>query len=158
MLLATIQNDLKTALKEKNELQVSTLRLLLAETHNRQIALRQVSTPSSTRGAQDEKITDDQVINVIRQQVKQRQESVEAYEKGGRQELADKESKELLILSKYLPQEMSPQELEKIVKEVIVEVGAQGVGDFGKVMGVVMGKVKGRIDGAKVSEAVKKLL
>lgn len=145
MLLATIQNDLKTALKEKNELQVSTLRLLLAETHNRQIE-------------KQAELTEEDIVAVLRKEAKKRQESVEAYEKGGRQELADKESKELLILSKYLPQEMSPQELEKIVKEVIGKVGAQGAGDFGKVMGGVMGKVKGQIDGAKVSEAVKKLL
>ncbi len=149
MLIEQIQSDLKTALKKKDELQVSTLRLLLSEIHNRQIALRQ---------AQGEKITDDQVINVIRQQVKQRQESIEAYEKGGRQELADKEKNELQFLSKYLPQEMSPQDLEKIVKEVIVEVGEGGQQNFGRIMGEVMKRVKGQIDGAKVSEAVKKMI
>ncbi len=145
MLLEQIQNDLKTALKEKNELQVSTLRLLLSEAHNRQIE-------------KQAELVDEDIVGVLRKEVKKRQESIEAYEKGGRQELADKESKELIILSKYLPQEMSPEELEKIVKEVIVEVGAQGPSDFGKVMGVIMGKVKGKIDGAKVADAVKKLL
>ena len=145
MLLEQIQNDLKTALKERNELQVSTLRLLLSETHNRQIE-------------KQAKLVDEDIVGVLRKEVKKRQESIEAYEKGGRQELADKESKELIILSKYLPQEMSPKELEKIVKEVIVEVGAQGPSDFGKVMGVIMEKVKGKIDGTKVADAVKKLL
>jgi len=145
MLLEKIQNDLKTALKERNELQVSTLRLLLSETHNRQIE-------------KQAELVDEDIVGVLRKEVKKRQESIEAYEKGGRQELADKESKELIILSKYLPQEMSPKELEKIVKEVIVEVGAQGPSDFGKVMGVIMGKVKGKIDGTKVADAVKKLL
>jgi len=145
MLLEQIQNDLKTALKEKNELQVSTLRLLLSETHNRQIE-------------KQAELVDEDIVVVLRKEAKKRQESVEAYEKGGRQELADKESKELIILSKYLPQEMDPQELEKMVKETIDEVRAQGAGDFGKVMGVIMGKVKGRIDGSKVSDAVKKLL
>ena len=145
MLLETIQNDLKTALKEKNELQVSTLRLLLSEAHNRQIE-------------KQAELVDEDIVGVLRKEVKKRQESIEAYEKGGRQELADKESKELIILSKYLPQEMSPKELGKIIKEVIVEVGAQGPSDFGKVMGVIMGKVKGKIDGTKVADAVKKLL
>jgi len=145
MLIEQIQKDLTEALKSKNELVVSTLRLLLSETHNRQIE-------------KQAELTEEDIVAVLRKEAKKRQESVEAYEKGGRQELADKESKELLILSKYLPQEMSPQELEKIVKEVIGKVGAQGAGDFGKVMGGVMGKVKGQIDGAKVSEAVKKLL
>lgn len=145
MLLETIQNDLKTALKERNELQVSTLRLLLSEAHNRQIE-------------KQAELVDEDIVGVLRKEVKKRQESIEAYEKGGRQELADKESKELIILSKYLPQEMSPEELGKIVKEVIVEVGAKGPSDFGKVMGVIMGKVKGKIDGTKVADAVKKLL
>jgi len=145
MLLEQIQNDLKTALKEKNELQVSTLRLLLSEAHNRQIE-------------KQAELIDEDIVVVLRKEAKKRQESVEAYEKGGRQELADKEKGELQFLSKYLPQEMDPQELEKIVKETIDEVGAQGVGDFGKVMGVIMGKVKGRIDGSKVADAVKKLL
>jgi uncharacterized protein YqeY len=145
MLLETIQNDLKTALKKRDELQVSTLRLSLSEIHNRQIE-------------KQAELVDEDIVGVLRKEVKKRQESIEAYEKGGRQELADKESKELIILSKYLPQEMSPEELGKIVKEVIVEVGAQGPSDFGKVMGVIMGKVKGKIDGTKVADAVKKLL
>ena len=145
MLLEQIQNDLKTALKERNELEVSTLRLSLSEAHNRQIE-------------KQAELVDEDIVGVLRKEVKKRQESIEAYEKGGRQELADKESKELIILSKYLPQEMSPEELGKIVKETIDEVGAQGPSDFGKVMGVVMNKVKGRIDGSKVSDAVKKLL
>jgi len=145
MLIEQIQKDLTEALKNKNELVVSTLRLLLSEIHNKKID-------------KQAELNNEDVVGVLRKEAKKRQESIEAYKQGGRQELADKESKELIILSKYLPQEMDPQELEKIVKEVIGEVGAQGVGDFGKVMGVVMDRVKGRIDGSKVSEAVKKLL
>lgn len=145
MLIEQIQKDLTEALKSKNEAIVSTLRLSLSEIHNRQIE-------------KQAELTEKDIVVVLRKEAKKRQESIEAYEKGGRQELADKEKNELQFLSKYLPQEMSPQELEKIVKEVIGKVGPQGAGDFGKVMGVVMGKVKGQIDGAKVSEAVKKLL
>lgn len=145
MLIEQIQKDLTEALKSKNEAIVSTLRLSLSEIHNRQIE-------------KQAELTEEDIVAVLRKEAKKRQESIEAYEKGGRQELADKEKNELQFLSKYLPQEMSPQELEKIVKEVIVKVGPQGTGDFGKVMGVVMGKVKGQIDGAKVSEVVKKLL
>jgi len=145
MLLEKIQEDLKTALKEKKEAQVSTLRLLISEIHNRQIE-------------KQADLNDEDVMAVIRKGVKQRQEAIEAYEKGGRQDLADKEKQEAEILSNYLPQEMSTTELEKITKEVIEEVGVFGPGDFGKVMGVVMSKVKGRIDGAKVAAAVKKLI
>ncbi|MCJ7804594.1 GatB/YqeY domain-containing protein [Patescibacteria group bacterium] len=145
MLIEKIQKDLVEALKSKSGLVVSTLRLLLSEIHNREIE-------------KQAKVTDEDVMAVIRKEVKQRQEAIEAYEKGGRQDLADKEKQESEILSNYLPQEMSTTELEKITKEVINEVGASGPGDFGKVMGVVMGRVKGRIDGAKVAEAVKKLI
>lgn len=145
MLIEKIQKDLVEALKSKSGLVVSTLRLLLSEIHNREIE-------------KQAKVTDEDVMAVIRKEVKQRQEAIEAYEKGRRQDLADKEKQESEILSNYLPQEMPTTELEKITKEVINEVGASGPGDFGKVMGVVMGRVKGRIDGAKVAEAVKKLI
>ena len=145
MLIEKIQKDLVEALKSKSVLVVSTLRLLLSEIHNREIE-------------KQAKVTDEDVMAVIRKGVKQRQEAIEAYEKGGRQDLADKEKQELEILSNYLPQEMSTSELEKITKEVIDEVGASGPGDFGRVMGVVMSKVKERIDGAKVVKVVKKLI
>lgn len=147
MLLEKIKTDLKTALKEKDEVTISTLRFLLAGIHNKEIELKK-------RG----KLTDEEVVAVIRQQIKQRQESIEAYKKGKRDDLVEKEKKELGILSKYLPQQPSSKELEKIIKETIEEVGAKGPADFGKVMGAVMGKVKGRAEGKIVAETVKKLL
>lgn len=145
MLIEKIQGDLKTALKEKKEAQVSTLRLLLSEIHNRQIE-------------KQSELNDEDILAVIRRSVKQRQEAVEAYQKGSRNDLAEKEKEESAILSKYLPQEMSGEELEKVVKEVIGGLGEVGPGDFGRVMGAVMGRVKGQIDGAKVTEVVKKLI
>jgi len=145
MLLEKIQTDLKEALLAKDELLVSTLRFLLSEIHNYQIQ-------------KQAKLSDEEVVRVIRQQIKQRQEAIEAYRKGKRDDLSKKEQQELDILSKYLPQEMGTQELEKIIKETIREIGVVGVKDFGKVMGVVMGKVKGRIDGAQVAEIVKTVL
>lgn len=145
MLIEKIQGDLKTALKEKKEAQVSTLRLLLSEIHNRQIE-------------KQSELNDEDILAVIRRSVKQRQEAVEAYQKGIRNDLAEKEKEESAILSNYLPQEMSGEELEKVVKEVIEGLGEVGPGDFGRVMGAVMGRVKGQIDGAKVTEVVKKLI
>lgn len=145
MLFEQIQSDLTTALKEKDELRVSTLRLLLSEIHNRQIE-------------KQAELADEDVAGVLRKEAKKRQEAVAAYQKGGRQELADKESKELIILSKYLPQQMTPEELEKIVKEIIGGIGAVGDKDFGKIMGVVMAKVGGRADGTAVAEVVKRLI
>jgi uncharacterized protein len=145
MLLEKIQEDLKRALKEKKEMQVSTLRLLVSEIHNQGIE-------------KQNKLTNEDIIAVIRKEVKQREEAIDSYQKGGRQDLADKEKQEQEVLSNYLPQEMPLEELEKIVKESIDGLGSSGPSDFGRVMGVVMSKVKGRIDGAKVAEAVKKLI
>jgi len=147
MLLEKIKTDLKTALKEKDKTTISTLRFLLAAIHNKEIELKK-------RG----KLKDEEVIAVIRQQVKQHQESIEAYQKGKREDLVKKEKQELSILRKYLPQELSPEELEKIIKEIIKEIGAKSPADFGKVMGAVMGKVKGRAEGKVVVETVKRLL
>jgi len=151
MLLDKIQSDLQEALKANNEGLVSTLRYLLAEIHNRQIALR---------GSQGEikKFGDEEVIAAIKLQVKQHRESIELYNKGNRSDLVAKERQELDYLSKYLPQSMASKDLEKIIKEVIGQIKPAGPQDFGKVMGVVMGKVKGQADGNQVSPIVKKLL
>ncbi|TSC54100.1 MAG: hypothetical protein LiPW31_233 [Microgenomates group bacterium LiPW_31] len=145
MLQDKIQADLKIALKAKDELRVSTLRLLLSETHNREIE-------------KQTQLSDEDVVAVIHRGIKQRQEAIEAYQKGNRDDLIKKEQAELAILNKYLPQQMPSEELEKIVKEAISEVEASGPGDFGKVMGVVMGKVKGKAEGGVVAGVVKKLL
>ena len=140
-----IRQDLNQALKEKDELKAATLRFCLAE--NRNFWLQK-----------QKELTDEDVVEVIRRQVKLRKEAIEAYQKGGRSDLAEKEGKELEILSKYLPQQLSPQELEKIIRETITEIGASGAGDFGKVMGAVMAKVKGQAEGAMVAAEVKRLL
>jgi hypothetical protein len=145
MIIEKIKTDLKEAFRAKEELRVSTLRLLLSEIHNRQIE-------------KQAELSDEDVVGVIRRGIKQRQEAIEAYQKGKREDLVKKEQTELSILSKYLPQQIPPKELEKIVKETISEVGASGPGDFGKVMGAVMGKVKGKAEGGVVAEVVKKLL
>jgi len=146
-MLEKIKTDLKTALKGKDETTVSTLRLLLAAIHNKEIELKK-------RG----KLKNEEVVAVIRQQVKQRRESIEAYQKGKRDDLVEKEKQELDILSKYLPQQISSGELEKIVGQTIEETGASGPADFGKVIGAVMGKVKGRADGSEVAKIVKEKL
>ncbi len=145
MLEEKIRADLNKALKEKDGLKIATLRFLLAEIHNFWMQ-------------KQKKLKEEDVVSVIRQQVKLRREAVEAYQKAGRTDLVDKESKELTILSKYLPQEILPQELEKIIKETSEQTGAKGLKDFGRVMGVVMGKVKGRAEGKQVAETVKKHL
>lgn len=144
-----IQKDLNQALKDKDEITVSTLRLLLSEIHNREIALR---------GAQGKNLNNEEVVKTIRQQIKQREEAIEAYQKGGRNDLVEKEKRELSILNKYLPQQLTPKKLEVTIQSAVEEVGAKSMADFGKVMGAVMAKVKGRAEGKAVSEAVKKVL
>lgn len=142
-----IQQDLKKALKEKEAIKLSTLRFLLSAIRNREIELKK-------RG----KLTDKEIIGVIRQQVKQRQESIEAYRTGKREDLASKEEEEMKILNTYLPQELSSEELEKIINQTIKEIKASGPTDFGKVMGQVIKKAKGRAEGKVVAELVKEKL
>jgi len=144
-LLEQINQDLITAMKAKNAEETSALRMLIAAARNKEITLR--------KDGQAE-LSDEQVLEVIASEVKKRRDSAVAYSQGNRQELADKENSEIKILEKYLPEQMSDEELEKIVKEVV----ASGADNFGKVMGQVMARVKGKADGGKVGEIVKKLL
>lgn len=150
MLLEKINNDLKEAMKSRNEGVVSTLRFLLSAIHNKEIAL---GPDVSEKG-----LGDDEVIGVIRQQIKQRKESIEAFRAGKRDDLAQKEQSEHDILNTYLPQQMSLEELENLVEETINELGVSDIANFGKVMGVVMARVKGKVDGTRVAEVVRKLL
>lgn len=150
MLKEKIQSDLNQALKKKDATRVSTLRFLLAEVHNREIELYQK--------LQGKSLPDEEVVEVLRRQVKRRKESIEAYKQGKRDDLVKKEEAELGILNKYLPQQLSPEELEKIVEKTIAEVDASEPQDFGKVMVAVMGKVKGQAKGEIVAKLVREVL
>ncbi|MAG59535.1 glutamyl-tRNA amidotransferase [Candidatus Woesebacteria bacterium] len=145
LLKSKIDEQVKEALKARDEIRVSTFRLLSNALHNEQIA-------------KQSELTEEEEIQIVRRQLKQREESIEAYEKGGRQEAAEKEKKEAEILKEFLPAQMDSGNLEKIVDEVISQVNPHGPADFGKVMGAVMGKVKGQVDGKTVGDMVKKKL
>jgi uncharacterized protein YqeY len=108
-------------------------------------------------GAQGQ-LSDADAVQVIRKQVKQRQDSIESFEKGGRPELAAKEKEELSILQSYLPQAMSTDEIAKIVRETIVETGATSKAQMGAVMKAIQAKVSGRADGKTLSAEVQKQL
>lgn len=138
-----INQDLIGAMKAKDEVRVSTLRLLNAAFKNKQIEL-------------GHELTDNEAVEVIAKGAKQRRESIDAYQKGGREDLAENEKKELEILSAYLPDQLTNDEIAKVVDEVIVEVGRDA--DFGRVIGQVMAKVKGRADGGAVSAVVRQKL
>ncbi|MDD5071121.1 MAG: GatB/YqeY domain-containing protein [Patescibacteria group bacterium] len=144
-----INGDLKMAMQEKNEIAVSVLRMLISAIRNKEISLRK---------GEEIKLADEQIIEVVKSEIKKRKDSVEAYKAGGRQDLADKEKKEEEILELYMPPQISDEELEKIVKETINSLEEASENDFGKIMGQVMARVKGQADGNKASEAVKKVL
>ena len=126
-----IENDLKQALKSKEVTKVSTLRMLRAAIKNEAIA------------KQKDALEDANVIGVIKRQLKQRRESIEAFTKGNREDLANKEKEELDILAFYMPPELSEEEVTKIVLKAIEQTAAEGKKDMGKVMKAVMGELKG---------------
>ncbi|MBI5798548.1 MAG: GatB/YqeY domain-containing protein [Candidatus Yonathbacteria bacterium] len=146
MLKEKISGDLITALKAHEELRVSTLRLLTSAIRNEEIAQRK---------GEDVKLNDDAVLAVIRREVKQRNDAIDEYKKGGRQDLVDKETAEKTILESYLPAQLSDDELTALVAKGVATSGAIGPNDFGKAMKAVMALVQGRADGGRVSTILK---
>lgn len=144
-ILGKINADLNSAVKARDQVVVSTLRLLLASLHNAKIA----------KGAD---LTDEEVVGEIAKDVKRHRESIAAYEAGNRADLVDKERKELEVLTRYLPSQLSGEEISKIVEGVIAQTRASDMADMGKVMAGVMAKVGGGADGAVVAQEVKKKL
>ena len=137
-----INEDMKAAMRAREQERLGALRLLLAAIKQREI---------------DERVTleDLQLISVIDKMIKQRKDSISQYEKASRQDLADKEKYEISILEAYLPQQMSQAEVDAAVAEAIASTGAKGAADMGKVMGVLKPKLAGRTDMGKVSGLVK---
>ena len=146
MLEEQTTNDFNQAMKNKEAVRVSTLSLLRSQ-------LKYVMIEKKA-----DKVSDPDVIVVIKKQAKQRQDAIEQYEKGGRPELADKEKQELTILKSYLPQEMDEGQLRALIQEAIKEVQATSIKDMGKVMPVAMAKAAGRADSKLISDLVKQSL
>lgn len=147
MLKQKLQEELRQAMKAREELKTSVLRLLLSSINYFEIQ----------KGLGYE-ASDEDVISVIQNEAKKRRESIELFKKGARTDLVDKETRELEILQTYLPEQMSEEKIREIVKEAIREIGATAVADMGKVMGALMPKVKGKADGSLVSKIVKEEL
>ena len=143
-----VDQDIKTAMREKNAAKLGVLRMLKAALMNAAI---------EKSGAQS-RLEDPDAVQVIRKQVKQRQDSIDSFEKGGRAELAAKEKEEISILQSYLPQAMSTDEVSKAVRDAIAEVGATSKAQMGAVMKAVQAKVAGRADGKTLSAEVQKQL
>jgi uncharacterized protein YqeY len=140
-----IDVDIKSAMKSGAKDKVSALRMLTAALKNKQIEKR---AP----------LVDGEIVDTVRSLIKQRKDSIEQFAKGGRQDLVDKETAEVAVLEVYLPQQMAREEIEKIVREVIAQTGAQGAKDMGKVMKALVPLLAGRADNKLVSELVKSSL
>ena len=137
-----INADLITSMKAKDEATTSALRMLKSALKYKEVDLKR-------------ELKDEDVIDVLSKQAKQRKESIEGFEKGGRQDMADKEKAELALIEKFLPAGLSDAELAQLIEEAIKASGAAGPKDMGKVMGVLTPKIKGRADMGKVSALVK---
>jgi uncharacterized protein len=143
-----IDHDLKEAMKARNADKLAVLRMLKSALKNAAIE----------KGGAAGVLDDAEAISVVRKQVKQRQDSVEGFEKGGRPELAAKEKAEMDVLNAYLPQQLSAEDLTAMVKAAIVEAGATSKAQMGVVMKIAQAKAAGRADGRALSQEVQKLL
>lgn len=144
-LLHRIEDAMRDAMRARDERRTQTLRMAMAAAHNRRIELRR-------------DLTDDEVSEVLGRQVKQRRESIEAFRAGGREAMAANEEAEAAILAEFLPEPLSAEELESLVRAAIVESGASSLADLGRVMGKVVPQTKGRADGKVLSDLVRQLL
>ncbi len=141
-----LQQDLITSMKAKDEITTGTIRLIKA-------AILRLETAGEKKVA-----TDEDIIQIMGKEIKQRKDSIEQFEKGNRPELAAKEKLEMAVLEKYLPAQLSEEEIRTIVAEVIASTGATGKSDLGKVMGALMPRTKGKADGGLVNKIVQELL
>ncbi|MER6329889.1 GatB/YqeY domain-containing protein [Streptomyces sp. NPDC014983] len=149
-LKSKLQDDLNSAIKERNELRSSTLRLTLAAITKEEVA-----------GKEKRELSDDEVLKVITREAKKRREAADAFAQGGRAESAEREKAEGEVLAEYLPKQMTDEELDAIVAQAVAEAkaaGAEGPRAMGAVMKIVNPKVAGQAEGGRVAAAVKKLL
>lgn len=139
-----ITEDMKTAMREKNTVALNTIRMLKSAVKNAAIE----------KGGASAELNDAETVAVIRKEVKKRQDSIEQFERAGRQDLADTEKAELAVLQGYLPQPLSGEEIAKLIEEAIAEIGATSKKDMGPVMKLVQERAAGRADGKALSQAV----
>ncbi len=144
-LVEKLQEDMKLAQKSRDALRLSTIRMIRSSVSYAQIA----------KGSE---LTDDEVLGVLSREAKQRRESVEAAERGGREDIAGRESAELAIINEYLPKQLEEAEIEAIARKIASEVGATEPKDKGKLMGPLMQQIKGKADGRIVNQVVEKIL
>ncbi|MCD6103490.1 MAG: GatB/YqeY domain-containing protein [Thermotogaceae bacterium] len=140
-----LYEDLKKAMKTKDEIRTRTLRLIIS-------SIKTLEVEKMTEA------TDDDVFRVLSKECRKRVEAIEAYKKGGREDLVNEEQRELEIIKSYMPKQLSEEELKEIVKNVVGETGSSSIKDLGRVMKVLMPRVKGRADGKTVNNIVRQIL
>ena len=150
MIRERLTDALKASMKEKNERSVSTLRLILAALKDQDIAAR-------TKGNK-EGLPDDEILGLLQSMIKQRRESIQHYEKGGRMELAQQEAEEIAVIEEFLPEQMSGEEMATVISGIIGEVEAESLKEMGKVMTALKDQYPGQMDFAKASAMVKERL
>ncbi len=158
-----IQEDLKEALKEKRELELSVLRMLSSamvnkEKEKRYKISREKPELVEAELSKESQLTEEETLAAVAAEAKKRKEAIVEFAKGQREDLAEKEKAELEILKKYLPEQISEETLRNLVKEAIAKTGAKEMKDMGKIMAELMPKIKGKADGSLVSKIVKELL
>lgn len=148
MLKQQLKDELKQAMLAKDTMKLSVLRMLISALGYYEIQ----------KGGAGYEATDEDVLSVIQREVKQHKDSIEQFRNGNREDLVEKETKELALLQKYMPEQMSEEEIKKLVSESVAQTGASSPQDMGKVMAALMPKVKGKADGGLVSKIVREQL
>ena len=146
-LKSQLQEDLNTALKAGDKITVEALRMVKAAIMKLEVS-----------GKEKKEASDEEVQQIITKELKQRKDSIEQFRAGNRPELAEKEEAEMKVIQKYLPQQMSEEELRTLISDALTTTGATSSSDMGKVMGALIPKIKGRADGALVNKLVQELL
>lgn len=144
-LMNRLSEDMKQAMKNKDKFKLSVIRMVLSS-----IKYAEIEKKSS--------LTDDQIIDVLTRELKQRRDSLQEFEKANRTDLIEQVKAEIEILKDYLPEQLSEEELKKVIEDTIQEIGAKSKSDMGKVMSAIMPKVKGRADGKLINKLVQELL
>ncbi|CEH29639.1 hypothetical protein AM501_22470 [Aneurinibacillus migulanus] len=144
-LVDRLTDDMKQAMKDKDKLKLSVIRMVKSSVKNEEIN-------------QGKELSDDEVLTVLTRELKQRRDSLQEFEKAGRDDLASSARDEINVLMEYMPEQLSEEEIRALVSEIIQQTGASSKKDMGKVMGALMPKVKGRADGALVNKVVQESL
>lgn len=151
MLKERLSNDLKAAMRDRDQRRVATLRLILA-------ALKEQEINQRGDGGGEDGLDDDAVMQTLSKMVRQRRDSIRMYEEAGRVDLAEQENAEIGIIEGYLPQQLTPEEIEEVASQVKDELGAKGLKDMGRCMSVIKDRYAGRLDMGRASQKMKQLL